>query len=122
MAKANRWLVVLLAGLMQFAQLALAAQGCVVALDRAPDAHDPAMVEEQCGSLPMEGGVCVVHCLGIDQSSSAPDYHFTAIALSPAVQPLDFALSANRAPCRQLSDSRLHVPLTPQILFCSYQT
>ena len=80
------------------------------------------MAQEPCGSLPMDGRVCVMHCLGQDQSASTPDQHFTAIAASAAAKPLDFTLAAMRAPARLLCDSRLHVPRTAQILYCSYQS
>ncbi len=121
-ARPNRWRAALFAGLFLFAQYALATQGCMLAFDRAPEAHDAAMAEEQCGNLPMEGGICMMHCLGLDQSASAPDHHLTAaIASSSAVKPHDFLLFATRTPSRVLCDSRLHVPRTPQILYCSYQ-
>ena len=118
----RRWSMTLLAALLLFAQLSTAGQGCVLARDRAIDEHDVAMAEQPCGSLPMDAAVCMLHCLGQDQSASTPDQHFTAIATSAAVRPLDFTLAAIRAPSRPLSDSRLHVPRTPQILYCSYQS
>ena len=120
--KPNRWRIALFASLFLFAQFALATQGCMLAFDRAPDAHDAVMADEQCGSVPMDGGVCMMHCLGQDQTAPTPDHHFTGIASSPAVGPLDFAIARTHAPSRVLCDSRLHVPRTPQILFCSYQT
>ncbi len=121
-AKPNRWRVALFASLFLFAQFALATQGCMLARDRSPDAHDAATADEECGTVPMQGGVCLLHCLGLDESASAPDHHFTAIASPAAINPLDFALTRTQAPSRVLCDSRLHVPRTPQILYCSYQT
>jgi len=118
----RRCSIALLAALLVFAQISMAAQGCLLAFDRAPQAHDAAMAEERCGSVPMEGAVCMMHCLGQDQSVSTPEHHFTAIAAVPTIKPLDFALAASSGPARVLSDSRLHVPRPPQILFCSYQT
>ena len=118
----NRLCIALFAGLFVFAQLALAAQGCVLAFERSAGAHDAAMAEEQCGSPPMEGAACLMHCLGQDESASTPDHAYAAIAPSAASKPLDFALAATRAPARALCDSRLHVPRTAQILYCSYQT
>ena len=117
----TRWCVMLFGSLFLFAQFALAAQGCVLAFDRAAAAHDETMAEEQCGT-PMDGAVCVMHCLAADQSASTPDQHFSAIAPSAASRPLDFALVTMRAPARTPCDSRLHVPRTPQILYCSFQT
>lgn len=116
----NRWCAALFASLFLFAQFALAAQGCMLAFDRASDAH-AAMAEEQC-STPMDGTVCVMHCLDQDQGASTPDQHFNAIAPATASRPLDFALVTTRASSRTLCDSRLHVPRTPQVLYCSYQT
>ena len=118
----NRLSIAVFAGLFLFAQLTLAAQGCVLAFDREASAHDASMAEEQCGNLPMEGAVCLMHCLGQDESASTTDHHFTAIVSSPAARPLDFVLSATRAPARTLCDSRLHVPRPSQIRYCSYQT
>ena len=114
--------IVVFAGLFLFAQLTLAAQGCVLAFDRLASTHDASMADEQCGSPPMEGAVCLMHCLGQDESTSTTDQHFTAVVGSAAVKPLDFVLAATRAPSRALCDSRLHVPRAPQILYCSYQT
>ena len=118
----RRWSVALFAALLLLAQLSTAGQVCVMARDRAIDEHDIAMADQPCGSLPMDAPVCMMHCLEQDQSASPPDQHFTAIASSAAVRPIDFTLAAIRAPSRPLSDSRLHVPRTPQILYCSYQS
>ena len=118
----RRWSTASFAALLLLAQLSTAGEGCLLARDRAIDEHDVAMAEQPCGSLPMDGPVCMLHCLGQDQSASTPDQHFTAIATSAAVRPLDFMLAAIRAPSRPMCDSRLHVPRTPQILYCSYQS
>ena len=118
----SRWRCALFAGIFLLTQLALAAQGCALSFDRVADAHEQAMADEQCGSPPMAGAACLLHCLGQDQSASAPDQHLNAIAPSAASRPLDFTRAAMRAPLHVPCDSRLHVPRTPQILYCSYQT
>ena len=112
-----RWSVVFLASLFVFAQLAVAAQGCFLA-----ERHGSAMADEQCASVPMESGACMIHCVGVDQSASAPDHPFAAAASSTTAAPLDFLLVATRSPSRALCDSQLHVPRSAQVLFCSYQT
>lgn len=117
MAAAMRWRLVLVGALFVFAQLALAAQNCVLG----GRVHGDASVEAQCATLPMDGGVCYMHCVAPDQSVATPDQHFTAIAASPARKPLDFTLNASRAPAHTLCDARLHVPRSLQVLYCSYQ-
>lgn len=112
--------IALLAALFLFAQLALASQGCAVA--PADNAHDGPMGAPPCANVPMDSGVCFTHCVTPDESVATPDQHFTAIATSPAVKPLDLTLSANRDRVHALCDARLHVPRSLQILYCSYQT
>jgi len=120
LANPTRWSVMLFASLFLFAQFALAAQACVLAFDHAPGTHDAAAAEH-CISVPMEGAVCMVQCLGPDQSVSTPDHPFGAITSSTTVRPLGFVLASTHTAPGPLADSRLHVPRTRQILFCSYQ-
>lgn len=118
----NRWSVVLLASLFLFAQYALATQDCLLEFDRAAETHNAAMEDDECGSLPMDARVCMMHVVAVDQSASAPDHHFTASASPASATPQDFLLVATRAAPRELCDSRLHVPRASRVLFCSYQT
>ena len=111
----SRCLIVFFASLFLFAQAAVAAQGCPLTFDTVPGQHD-------CDTSPMEAGVCTIHCVGVDQSASAPDHHFTALLSSTTAAPSDFLLVATRSPARALCDSRRHVPRSAQVLFCSYQT
>lgn len=109
-------------GLLLFAQLALAAQACM--LPRADPAHafSDAMANGECEGVPMDRTACLADCLKADQASPSVNFHFDVIL--PPASPV-----AGSAALRQVDNLVLHAPAPYcpsgpplQIRFCSFQT
>lgn len=112
------WLVCLTAGLVLFAQVAMAAQSCML-MRAAPEPASVAMAE--CDGVPMDNGACVARCLAGDQPS-APTDHQTPVLSFPSVAPLAFAFADSRAASAHTTAMDVPRGPPPRILFCSYRT
>lgn len=114
------WLAGLMAGLVLFAQLAMAAQACVLA-QTAPGASQAAIAEAGCDGMPMDEAACLARCLMQDQAAASVDQHSQLIAAPAAMPAAAFVLPRARYSSPPPSASRLPCGPPLQILFCSYQ-
>ena len=113
------WLAALTAGLLLFAQIAIAAQACMLA--QPPFAPQQAMSEAGCDGMPMDAAECAARC-GAQVQAPAPDHSFHADQVAAANFFLPFALPAVREASRWIprhSAGPAGPPL--QILYCTYQ-
>ena len=111
-AKRRRsWLACLAAGLLLFAQFALAAQACV-----------PVHEDQGCEGMPAGSGACLAHCVAQDQSAASLEQHFHAVPASAAVAFTVFAPCAAQHAAAPARDARLRSAPSLQILYCSFQT
>ena len=118
----SRRLACLMAGLLLFTQLALAAQACMLPRPNPAHAFSDAMATEPCEGVPMNRAICLADCLKADQASLSIDYHFDLIL--PQATPLAewYALQQVDPSARVLAVSRCPIGPPLQILFCSFQT
>ena len=74
----------LVAGLLLFAQLVVAAQACMLRPQPiAAQMPSDGMATEECSEAPVDPTPCLVNCLKADQPANpSADYHFPVIALS----------------------------------------
>ena len=100
------WRVAFLAGVLLFAQFAVASQACMVAQQHAGMPRDDA---------------CLAQCIAEDQAVSSLEHHFSAMPAVAASASLDFPLVATQASARLLSDAPLPAGPPLEVLFCSYQ-
>ena len=111
------WLAALIAGLLLFAQIATAAQACMLAEPWAPQT----MSEAGCDGMPMDGAECAARC-GAQVQAPAPDHSFHADQAAAANYLPSFVLPAVREVTRLVprhSPGPAGPPL--QVLYCSYQ-
>lgn len=112
-----------IAGLLLFAQLALAAQACMLQSQATPaQVSGDAMATEKCLEPPTDGTTCPVHCLTSDQPANpAFDKYFQVIlppvstiaALPPLLQIRTSGIPSGASWCAGSPSL--------QILFCSFQ-
>jgi hypothetical protein len=115
----RKWLVCLTAGLLLFAQVAMAAQACMLGKAGSAGASQQ-MAMAGCEGVPMDAGACLARCLAADQAAASLDHHFYFVPPSLSIGSASFALHGTQAPVAHA----LPVPGGPplRILFCSYQT
>lgn len=109
-------------GLVVFAQVALAAQACMLQRADPARAFGDAMASGECGGVAMDRAMCLADCLKTDQASPSVKFHFDAIL--PPASPV-----AEWIALRKLDRPAIHVtaayrPSGPplQIFFCTFQT
>jgi hypothetical protein len=109
-------------GLLLFAQLALAAQACM--LPRADPAHafSDAMASGECEGVPMDRATCLADCLKTDQASPSVNFHLDVIL--PPASPVAGLTALRLVDYRVIHAPAPYCPSGPplQILFCSFQT
>jgi hypothetical protein len=111
----------LLAALMLFSQIAVAAHACMLAQPGIAGMQQTPTTEP-CDGVPTDEGSCLAHCLNADQTSNSSTDFCLPAALpatpTPALAiPRKIELFPGNALLRPTSTSP---PL--QILFCSFQT
>ena len=121
--KTVRRVIAMAAGSLLFAQLALAAEACLV-----PPRAEPAGTSvdagamDDCGAAAVGRNTCLAHCLKADQPASfALDEHLQA--LPPSIAVVGRVAELQLADCPaipiQVLGSRPGPPL--EILFCTFQ-
>lgn len=110
----------MLAALTAFAQLAMAAEPCMLVHQPATPMQHEVAADEQCDAMPMDAAACLAQCLASDESVSGSG-PLSVAAAAPAAPSMDFTLAGSRA---VPSASREAPPCGPalQILYCSYQS
>ena len=113
------WLAALTAGLVVFAQIAIAAQACMLA--ERSFALQQAMSEAGCDGIPVDSTECAARC-GAQAQAAVPDHsvHADQVAVANFFAP--FALTAIREAPR-LVPRQSPGPAGPplRVLYCSYQ-
>ena len=113
------WLAALTAGLLVFAQVAIAAQACMLA-ERSL-ALQQAMSEAGCDGIPVDTTECAARC-GAQAQAAVPDHSFHADQIAAADFSPPFISPAVREVSRLVprhSPGPAGPPL--QVLYCSYQ-
>ena len=113
-------LIALIAGLLLFAQYAIAAQGCKLDHAWIPGTSQQA-ADRDCDGVPMSGSGCLAHCLSLDEQSSSLDHHFFTAPAASSPVPAGFVLAEIGSIPRPAA---VQLPAGPplQVLYCSYQT
>ena len=113
------WLAASTASLLVFAQIAIAAQACMLA--ERSSALQQAMSEAGCDGIPVDTTECAARC-GAQAQAAAPDHSFHADQVAVANFFAPFALPAIREASR-LVPRQSPGPAGPplQVLYCSYQ-
>lgn len=112
------WLVCLTAGLVLFAQVAMAAQACML-MKAVPAPASVSMAE--CDGVPMDNGACAARCLAADKAVTPTDHQAPVLSL-PAVAPSGLAFADNHAASAHATAIDVPRGPPPRILFCSYRT
>jgi len=120
--KLLRRLAVVMAGLLLFTQLVLAAQACMLPQHNPAHAFSDAMASGECEGVPMDRAMCLADCLKTDQASPSANFHFDVIL--PPASPVAELYALRQVDHLAIHASAPYYPSGPplQILFCSFQT